>query len=187
MVRSVIKIILQSKAGLSVFPPSYQEVPTIFGNCKLPERTQTGSMHRYVHQCRMLPTSFSGKILVHHPVDHVVLSSKVLKDISSNYPSVQISLDKFGVSKMINVGILCGTFPQESCNAMSTSLEMMVSKEGSQTIIPIVVKWDRIYSNGNQPKSAEAMFLKCKLDVAAWVTSALSCQYGSTAADCDSL
>jgi hypothetical protein len=116
-------------------------------------------MCRYVHQGRMLPTSFSGKILVHHPVDHVVLSSKVLKDISSNYPPAQISLDKFGVSKIINVGVLCGTFPQESCNAMSKSLETMVSKEGNQTIIPIAVKWDRMYSNGNQPKSTEAMFL----------------------------
>jgi hypothetical protein len=38
MVRSVIKITLQSKAGLSVVAPSYQEVPTIFGNCKLPEK-----------------------------------------------------------------------------------------------------------------------------------------------------
>ena len=187
MVRSVIKIILQSKTGLSVVPPSHQEVPTIFGNCELPERSQTRSMRRYVHQGRMLPTSFSGKILVHHPVDHVVLSSKVLKDISSNYPTVQISLDKFGVSKIINVGVLCGTFPQESRNAMSKSLEAMVSKEGNQTLIPIAVKWDKIYSNGNQPKSTEAMFLKCKLEDAAWVTSALSCHYGSTVADRDSL
>ena len=31
------------------------------------------------------------------------------------------------------------------------------------------------------------MFLKCKLEDAAWVTSALSCHYGSTVADRDSL
>ena len=135
----------------------------------------------------MLPTSSSGKILVHHPVYHVVLSSKVLEDISFNYPTVKISLDKFGVSKVINVGVLCGTFPQESCNAMSKSLKTMVSKEGNQTIIPIAVKWDRIYSNGNLPNSTEAIFLKCKLEDAAWVTSALSCHYGFTVADRDSL
>ena len=70
---------------------------------------------------------------------------------------------------------------------MSKSLETMVSKEGNQTVIPIAVKWDRIYSNGNQSKSTEAMFLKCKLEDAEWVTSALSCHYGSTVADRDSL
>ena len=60
---------------------------------------------------------------------------------------------------IINVSVLCGTFPQESRNAISKSLETMASKEGNQTFIPIAVKWDRIRSNGNQPKSTEAIFL----------------------------
>ena len=69
-------------------------------------------MGRYMHQCQMSPTYFSGKLLVGHPIGHTILTEEVTTAIKMSYPAVQISLDKFGLSKIVNLGVLCGTFQQ---------------------------------------------------------------------------
>ena len=63
----IIKMILRSKEGLTIIPPTSQDVHVIKGNLELPGRGNTRLMCRYIHQGRMLPNTFAGKILVSHP------------------------------------------------------------------------------------------------------------------------
>ena len=60
-VGSVIKLLLQSQVGLSVIPPFFHALPSIFSNIELPSKQQLQLIWKYIHQGRMLPTSFSGK------------------------------------------------------------------------------------------------------------------------------
>jgi hypothetical protein len=48
-IRSIIKIILRSKEGLTIIPPTSQEVPVIKENLELPGRENTRLMRRYIH------------------------------------------------------------------------------------------------------------------------------------------
>ena len=106
---SIIKIILRSKEGLTIIPPISQDVLVIKENLELPKKGNTMLMHRYIHQGRMLPNTFSGKILVSHPVGYSILSSDLTMAVTSNYPGAKISCDKFGISKLIKVDILYGS------------------------------------------------------------------------------
>ena len=83
---SIIKIIFRSKEGLTIIPPISQEVPVIKGNLVLPAKGNTRLICRYIHQGRMLPNTFPGKILVSHPVGYSILSSDVTTAVTSNYP-----------------------------------------------------------------------------------------------------
>jgi hypothetical protein len=136
-IRSIIKIILHSTDSLSVIPPAYQEVPAIRGNKELPTRENIKLMCRYMHQCQMSPTYFSGKLLVGHPNGHTILTEVVTRAIHTSHPAVQISLDKVGLSKIVNLGVLCSTFQQESCQALTKLLDAALHKPGS---FPIPMK-----------------------------------------------
>ena len=118
-VRSVIKLLLQSQGGLSVIPPSFHALPSTFSNRELPSKQQSRLVHKYIHQGRMLPTSFSGRILIGHPVGTPILPEDTKVAITNHYPSVRIFLAKFGINKTINAGILCGSFQQESQQALT--------------------------------------------------------------------
>ena len=78
----------------------------IKGNLELPGKGNTRLMHIYIHQGRMLPNTFTGKILVSHPVGYSILSSDVTMAVTSNYLGAKISCDKFGISKLIKIGVL---------------------------------------------------------------------------------
>ena len=142
---------------------------------------------QYIHQGRMLPTSFSGKILIGHLVGSIILPEDIKKAITNHYPSVRIVLAKFGISKTINAGILCGSFQQESQQTLTNALETALwdQQAAGSTYIPIAVRWDTIYSNGEHPMSTEAIFIKCKIEDIGLVTTKLSNLYGSTVADHD--
>jgi hypothetical protein len=133
----------------------------------------------------MLPTSFSGKILIGPPVGTPILPEDIKAAITNHHPSVRISLAKFGISKTINAGILCGAFQQESRQALTKALETALwdQQEAGSTFIPIAVRWDTIYSNGEHPTSTEAMFIKRKIEDVSMVTMKLSNLYGSTVSD----
>jgi hypothetical protein len=184
-VRSVIKLLLQSQVGLSVIPPSFHTLPSIFSNRELPSKQQLWMVRKYIHQGRMLPTSFSGKILIGNPVGTSILPEDIKVAIANHHPSVRISLAKFGISKTINAGILCGSFQQESQHALTNTLEAALwdQQEAGSTYIPIAVRCDTIYSNGEYPMSTEAMFIKCKIEDVSMVTMKLSNLYGSTMVD----
>ena len=94
---------------------------------------------QYIHQGRMLPTSFSGKILIGHLVGSIILPEDIKKAITNHYPSVRIVLAKFGISKTINAGILCGSFQQESQQALTKALEAALwdQQEARSNYIPI--------------------------------------------------
>ena len=85
-IRSIIKIILRLTDSLSVIPPAYQEVPAIRGNKELPTRDNVKMMRRYMHQCQMSPTYFSGKLLVGHPNGHTILTEEVTTAIKMSCP-----------------------------------------------------------------------------------------------------
>ena len=144
-------------------------------------------MHKYIHQGRMLPSTFSGKILVSHPVGYSILSSDVTTAVASNYPGAQISFDKFGISKLIKVGVLCGTLKHESRQALTSHLEAALSQQKNTCNIPVRVTWESIYVNGENPSSVEAIFIKCRIEDVACATVVLSCLYGSIAAERDPL
>jgi hypothetical protein len=163
-IRSIIKIILRSKTGLTIIPPTSQEVPVNKGNLELPGRENTRLMHRYIHQGRMLPNTFSGKILVSHPVGYSILSSDVTMAVTSNYPGAKISCDKFAISKLIKIGVLCGTLKHESRQAMTSYLEAALSKQKNKGYVPIRVTWESIYVNGQNSASVEANFIKCRVE-----------------------
>ena len=143
-IRSIIKIILRSKEGLTIIPPTSQEVPVIKGNLELPGRENTRLMCRYIHQGRMLPNTFSGRILVSHPVGYSILSSDVTTAVTSNYSGVKISCDKFGISKLIKIGVLCGTLKHKSRQALKSYLEAALSKQKNTGFVPIRVTWESI-------------------------------------------
>jgi hypothetical protein len=173
-IRSITKIILRSKAGLTIIPPTSQEVPVIKGNLELPAKGNTRLMHRYIHQGRMLPNTFSGKILVSHPVGNSILSSDVTTAVTSNYPGAKISFDKFGISKLIKIGVLCGTLKHESRQALTAYLEAALSKQINTGYVSIRVTWESIYVNGKNSTSVEAIFIKCRVEDVACATVALS-------------
>ena len=81
---SIIKIILRAKEGLTIIPPTSQNLPVIKGNLELPKRGKTRLICRYIHQGRILPNTFTGKILVSHPVGYSILSSDVTTVVTSN-------------------------------------------------------------------------------------------------------
>ena len=143
---------------------SFHALPSIFSNRELPSKQQLWLIHKYIHQGRMLPTSFSEKILIGHPVGSTILPEDVKVAITNHQPSVRIFQAKFGISKTINAGILCGSFQQESQQALTNALETTPwdQQEARSTYIPITVRWDTIYSNGEHPMSTEAIFIKCK-------------------------
>ena len=122
-VRSIIKIILRSKEGLTIIPPTSQALPVIKGNLELPGKGNTRLFCRYMHQGRMLPNSFSGKILVSHPVGYSILSSDLTTAVTSNNPGAQISFDNFGISKLIKISVHCGILKHESRQALTAYLE----------------------------------------------------------------
>ena len=163
---SVIKLLLQSQVGLSVIPHSFHALPSIFSNRELPSMQQLRLIRIYIHQGRMLPTSFSGKILIGHPVGTPILPEDIKVAITYHPPLVKIFLAKFGISKTINAGILCGSFQQESWQALTNALETALwdQQDAGSTYIPITVRWDTISSNGEHPMSTEAIFIKCKIE-----------------------
>ena len=134
-------------------------------------------MHRDIHQERMLPNTFSGKILVSHPVGYSILSSDVTA-VTSNYPGVKISFDKFGISKLIKIGVLCGTLKHESQQALTAYLEAALSQQKNTGYVPIRVTWESIFVDGQNSTSVEAIFIKCRVEDVACATVALSCLYG---------
>jgi hypothetical protein len=142
---SIIEIILRSKEGLTIIPPRSEDVPVIKGNLELPGRENTRLMHRYIHQGRMLLNTFFGKILVSHPVGYSILSSDVTTAVTSNYPGVKISFDKFGISKLIKIGVLCGTLKHESQQALTAYLDAALSQQKNTGYVPIRVTWESIY------------------------------------------
>ena len=144
-------------------------------------------MRKYIHQGKILPSTFSGKILVSHPVGYSILSSDVTTAVESNYPGAQISFDKFGISKLIKVGVLCGTLKHESRQALTSHLEAALSQQRNTCNIPLRVTWESIYINGENPSSVEAIFIKCRIEDVACATVVLSCLYGSIAAKQDPL
>jgi hypothetical protein len=146
-IRSIIKIILCLTDSLSVIPPAYQEVPAIRGNKELPTRENIKEMRRYMHQCQMSSTYFSGKLLVGHSNGYTILTEEVTTAIKMSYPAVNISLDKFGLSKIVHLGVLCGTFQQESRQALTKLLEAALHKLGFLPI-PMKVTWKSIYTRG---------------------------------------
>ena len=152
-VRSVIKILLQSQVGLSVIPPSFHALPSIFSNRELPSKQQLRLIQKYIHQGRMRPTSISGKILIGHLVGSTILPEDIKVAITNHHPLVKIFQAKFGISKTINAGILSGSFQQESQQALTNSLETALwdQQEAGSIYIPITVRWDNIYSNGEHP------------------------------------
>ena len=133
----------------------------------------------------MLPTSFSGKILIGHPVGSTILPEDIQVAITNHHPLVKIFQAKFGISKTINAGILCGSFQQESRQALTKALETALwdQQEAGSTYIPITIRWDTIYSNGEHSMSTEAIFIKCKIEDVGLVTTKLSNLYGSTVSD----
>ena len=126
-IRSIIKIILRSKEYFTIIPSISQEGPVIKGNLELPGKGNTRLMCRYIHQGRMLPNIFSGRVLVSHPVGYSILSSDVTMAVTLNYPGVKISFDKCGISKLIKIGVLCGTLKHESWQALTAHLEAALS------------------------------------------------------------
>ena len=152
--------------------PSFHALPSIFSNRELPSKQQLWLICKYIHQGRMLPTSFSGKILIGHPVGTPILPEDVKVAITNHHPSVRIFLTKFGISKTINTGILCGSFQQESQQTLTNALETALwdQQAAGSTYIPIAVRWDTIYSNGEHPMSTEAIFIKCKIEDVGLVT-----------------
>ena len=140
-IQSIIKIILRSKEGLTIIPPTSQDLPVIKGNLELPEKGNTRLMHRYIHQGRMLPITFSGKILVSHPVGYSIPSSDVTTAVTLNHPGVKISFDKFGISKLIKIGVLCGILKHESWQALTSYLEAALSQQKNTGYVPIRVTW----------------------------------------------
>ena len=96
----------------------------------------------------MLPNTFSGKILVSHPVGYSILSSDVTMAVTTNAPGAKISCDKFGISKLIKIGVLCGTLKHESRQALTSYLEAALSKQKNTGYVPIRVTWESIYVNG---------------------------------------
>jgi hypothetical protein len=99
-VLSVLKILLQSQVGLSVIPPSFHALPSIFSNRELPSKQQLRLIRKYIHKGKMLPTSFFGKILIGHPVGTPILPEGIKVAITNQHPSVKISRAKFGISKL---------------------------------------------------------------------------------------
>ena len=104
-VRSVIKSILRSQEVLVIILPTFHDLAPIWSNRELPEKKNTRLMRPYIHQGRMLTASFSGKLLIGHPTQTDILPtiSKALE----GYPEVKIYHTKFGISKVINIGVLC--------------------------------------------------------------------------------
>jgi hypothetical protein len=153
----------------------------------MPSKQQLWLIQKYIHQGRMLKTSFSGKILIGNPVGSTILPEGIKVAITNHHPSVRIFPAKFGISKTINAGILCGSFQQDSWQALTNALETALwdQQEAGSTYIPIAARWDTIYSNGDHPTSTEPMFIKCKIEDVGLVTMKLSNLYGSTVADHD--
>ena len=131
-----------------------------------------------MHQWQMSPTYLSGKLLVGHPNGYTILTEEVTTAIKMSYPAVQISLDKFGLSKIVNLGVLCGTYQQESHPVLKSLVEAALHKPGSLPI-PVKVTWESIYTRGeHQPASTKAHFIKCRMEDIAWATLAFSKLYG---------
>ena len=135
----------------------------------------------------MFPNTFAWKILVSHPVGYSILSSDVTTAVTSNYSGAKISCDKFGISKLIKIGVLCGTLKHKSRQALTVYLEAALSKQKNTGLVPIRVTWESIYINGQSSTSIEAIFIKCRVEDVACATAALSCLYGCTTADWDPL
>ena len=70
---------------------------------------------------------------------------------------------------------------------MTNALEAALwdQHEVGSTYILIAVRWDTIYSNGENPTSTEAVFIKCKIEGVSMISMKLSNLYGSTVADHD--
>ena len=125
---------MRSKEGLTIIPPTSQDLPVIKGDLELPGKGNTRLIRRYIHQGRMLPNTFSGKFLVSHPVGYSILSSDVTTAVTSNHPGVKISFDKFGISKLIKIGVLCGTLKHEGQQALTSYLEAALSLQKTQAL-----------------------------------------------------
>ena len=184
-VRSVIKSFLRSQEELVIIPPTFHDLAPIWSNRELPEKNITRLMRQYIHQGRMLPASFSGKLLIGHPPQADILPS-ISKALES-YLKVKLYQAKFGISKVINIGTLCGTFQQESQQALSHRLESLLCAHAGGHYTQIAAVWDIVYGNGNPHNSTGVVYIKCKIEDTTSVCAGLSSLYGSVAEICDTL
>jgi hypothetical protein len=152
---------LQSQEGISIIPPSFQDHSPIWSNKALPEKKNSRLMCQYIQQGIILPASFSGKLLIGHPSKVDILSSgaKALE----TYSKVRMSHAKFGICKVINIGILCGTFQQESKQALSHKLESLMCMMEGRHHTPLAAIWDTVYVNDDSQTLTKAIFIKSKL------------------------
>ena len=104
---------------------------------------------------RNAPNFFLWKILIGHPVGSTILPEDIKVAITNHHQLIKIFLAKFGISKTINAGILCESFQQESQQALANALLTVLwdQQEAESTYIPIAVRWDTIYSNGEHSMS----------------------------------
>ena len=170
-VRSVIKLLLQSQVSLSVIPSSFHALPSIVSNRELPSKQQLRLVRKYIHQGRMLPTSFSGKILIGHPVGTPILPEDIKVAITNHHSLVRIFLAKFGISKTINAGILCGSFQQESRQALTKALKAAIGtsrKLGLHTS-PLHLDGIQPIPMGSIPHPLRLFLSNAKLKMSVWL------------------
>ena len=86
----------------------------------------------------MLHITFSGKILVSQKVGYTIFASEVTTTVTSNYPKAWITLDKFGICKVMNVGVHCDTLVQETSKS-GQIMEAALSRQDNTCNIPVSV------------------------------------------------
>ena len=89
-------------------------------------------------QSKMLHITFSGKILESQTVGYTIFASEVTTAVTSNYTKAWITLDKFGISKVMNAGVHCDTLVQETSKS-GQIMEAALSRQDNTCNIPVSV------------------------------------------------
>ena len=104
----------------------------------------------------MLHITFSGKILESQTVGYTIFASEVTTAVTSNYTKAWITLDKFGICKVMNVGVHCDTLVQETSKS-GHIMEAALSRQDNTCNIPVNITWDSIYAHGGNLTPPEAI------------------------------
>ena len=134
--QSVNNFICSSHEEIAIILPTLHDLASIWSNRELPEKKNTRLMRQYIHQGRMLPASFSGKLLIGHPSQVDILPS--ISNALESYPKVKMYQAKSGISKVIHIGILYEIFQQQSQQALSHRLESLLCALAGGHHTPIV-------------------------------------------------
>ncbi len=138
-------------------------------------------------------TMFSGKILIEHLANFSPMLSKTIDKLLGRFEEtnkVNISIDRFGMSRVVRAGALFGALSKESRSALTSRIEELCLQYSSSSI-PVIVSREKLFEEDtgspDTPQFAWTTFIKCWAKDVETLSVSLQVIFGKNSPDSDPL